>query len=238
MWPFSKKPERRVAPQTGSAVFDAWMRDIHTIGEGVARLGGEHEQLTVLPPLAEDDLRAIEEELEHPLPRSLRDIAIKASAGFNAQWSINKKDILPPELTSAEWCLLEFAARDVISLEDHRRGWVESVFSDPNNEHDAPWHHSMPFIHVANGDLIAFDLRSPSDDPPVIYLNHEGHYPGSGHGQRLGDNFTDFMSRWSRLGCVGPESWTWEPFYDQALAKLNPDGDSARAWRCVVLGEG
>lgn len=237
MWPFSKKPVKRVAPQTGFAIFDGWMRDIHAIGEGAARLGGEHEQLTVLPPLAEDDLRAIEKELGRPLPLSLRDIAMKASAGFNAQWSIKGGVILPPELTSAAWCLLEFAAEDVISLDDHRRGWVETVFPDPNNEHDAPWHHSVPFIHVANGDLIAFDLRSPSDDPPVIYLNHEGHYPGSGHGQRLGDNFIDFMNRWSRLGCVGPESWTWEAFYDESIGRLNPDGQNARNWRRLVLGE-
>ena len=32
------------------------------------------------------------------------------------------------------------------------------------------------------------------------------------HGQILGENFIDFMNKWTQLGCVGTEDWQFEPF--------------------------
>ncbi len=64
------------------------------------------------------------------------------------------------------------------------------------------WHGKLAFHDVPSGDQLAFDLNEPSN--PVVYLSHDD---GEGHGYRLGNDFIDFVERWSMVGCTGPEDW-------------------------------
>lgn len=237
MWPFGKKPSNSAPRATGSSRLDAWVRSIDSVGKAALARGGEYETIAIDPPLSERELVAIEADLGRPIPQSLRELARNYSAGFRVNWSIDSSERLPEFLSESASCLVEFSVADLPNLDERRKRWVESVFPDASDEHAAPWHHAMPFIHSPNGDLIAFDLRIGGNDPPVSYLNHEGHYPQSGHGRQLGTNFGDFMDRWSRLGCIGPESWTWIPFCTTPDGPLDPDSEAARTWRRAILGD-
>ena len=64
---------------------------------------------------------------------------------------------------------------------------------------------------MTNADVLALDLRTPSDDPAVIYLSHDE------DSKIIAPTFTSFLREWSRLYCVGPEFWMIEPevaFYE------------------------
>ena len=106
------------------------------------------------------------------------------------------------------------------------REWVET-FPNVEDPYDNVWHHKFAFADVPNGDQLAFDLKFMLD-PPVVYLSHDD---GEGHGYRLGNDFIDFMERWSLLGCPGNEDWQMMPFLPDATSGLDVYGENARMWR-------
>jgi hypothetical protein len=66
---------------------------------------------------------------------------------------------------------------------------ITECFNNPDNEYDRFWQHNIPFVGVATGDLVAFDVSNGASGCPVVFLSHDG----SGiHGIRLGYNFVDF----------------------------------------------
>ena len=73
------------------------------------------------------------------------------------------------------------------------------------------------FMAVGNGDYLVIDTR----DGQVKYLSHDD---PEAMGVVLGSDFEAFMTRWSALGCIGPEIWQLQPF-------LGPQG------LCVNSGE-
>ncbi|WP_346780829.1 SMI1/KNR4 family protein [Paenibacillus sp. PastM-2] len=120
-----------------------------------------------------------------------------------------------------------WSIKSIVAAEEERKGWEQQVFSDLDDEYDRVWHNMLGFMAVGNGDFVAFDLSVPAD-PPVVYLSHDG---GDGHGYSLGDNFMDFMDRWSKIGCVGCEDWQLIPFMDSPVSGILPDSDNAKLWR-------
>ena len=87
------------------------------------------------------------------------------------------------------------------------------------------YYDKIPFIEVPNGDLIVFDLKGH-----VIYLSHDD---GPLHGAKLADNFIEFISLWSNIGCVGTESEQFAVFYDEVNQKLmdvDPKIDRWKQW--------
>jgi hypothetical protein len=62
----------------------------------------------------------------------------------------------------------------------------------------------------------------------VTYLSHDG---DEFHGRHLGQDFIDFVDRWSLLGCPGNESWQLEPFVAVPGGGIDPTCANAREWR-------
>ena len=58
------------------------------------------------------------------------------------------------------------------------------------------------------------------------------------HGRRLGLDFTDFMTRWSNLGCPGPEFYLLEPFHDRRQRLLRDSGPVVERWKAWIGGTG
>ena len=87
----------------------------------------------------------------------------------------------------------------------------------------------LPFMEVGNGDLIAFDKREGGRNCPVVYLSHDN--DEGFHDRRLGVNFVDFMTRWTNLGCPGPDYGGMLPFYSNRLKLLNSEGRLVKRWR-------
>jgi hypothetical protein len=105
--------------------------------------------------------------------------------------------------------------------------WIDVVFPDLSDTYDAVWHDKFPVMEVPNGDMIAIDQRSHGDES-VVYLSHDD---GQGHGFVLGRDFVDFIDRWTKLGCPGPEDWEWLRFCSSPKSGLEPEGDLGTAWR-------
>lgn len=51
------------------------------------------------------------------------------------------------------------------------------------------------------------------------------------HGHKLADNFIDFISRWSNIGCVGTEDWQFKPFYDFDKMEITKTDPVIERWR-------
>lgn len=68
------------------------------------------------------------------------------------------------------------------------------------------WLNALPFVFIFNGDYLGLDISQPHDDPPVVYLCHDG------ESCLLATSFTAFLDTWERLCYVGPEIWVLEGF--------------------------
>src|SRR5262249_9542796 len=121
------------------------------------------------------------------------------------------------------WSLTRLA-----EIEQGRKGWIECCFPNIEDEYDRVWHNKLAFLEVGNGDMLALDLSLPS--VPVVYMSHDD---GEGHGYRLGADFTDFITRWTLLGCPGAEDWQMLPFISSPTSLLAPDCENARLWRSI-----
>ena len=51
------------------------------------------------------------------------------------------------------------------------------------------------------------------------------------HGQILGENFVDFISKWTQTGCVGTEDWQLEPFYDYETKTFLSNNAILEEWK-------
>jgi hypothetical protein len=98
----------------------------------------------------------------------------------------------------------------VNALPDYLRSCGEwaKMFEDAREEDESQhWGSALPVIAVSNGDYVALEGSTPmDDDPPVIYLSHEG------QSARLAESFTAFLGTWERLCYLGPEIWMLETF--------------------------
>ena len=71
-------------------------------------------------------------------------------------------------------------------------------------------------------------MRYPRVGVRTPVLSHDG---SDFHGKRLGYNFIDFITRWSNVGCFGPEDWQFEPFHNGAENVLELEGDKVNNWK-------
>jgi hypothetical protein len=69
-------------------------------------------------------------------------------------------------------CLCD-AARLVQWQEWCREGAEETWIADEPREREF-WLNSAPFAFMSNGDFLALDVRGKPEDPPVVYLCHDG----------------------------------------------------------------
>lgn len=83
---------------------------------------------------------------------------------------------------------------------------------------------ALTFLVVGNGHRLAIDPR----DGKVKYLFHDD--PAKS-GTVLGGDFCDSMSRWTLLGCIGPDIEQVHPFLSEnGLDPFSPDGVALREW--------
>ena len=79
----------------------------------------------------------------------------------------------------------------------------------------------------SDGDYIIMDLK---DTPTrILYLDHEFNYGPEGMVQ-IGTGFTDFLIRFSNLGCPGPDIYTLKKFLDPKRNILDDKCDLAKKW--------
>lgn len=209
-------------------IWDTWTSRWQEALEACSRLGGDVCELIIRQPASEAEVAAVEQELGVALPTSFRQVLIQFSSAVDLGWYLPTDFALPAplrEIFSGE-CYWDLSR--IVDMERRRQLWIKDVFSFSDDPYNQVWHNVLAFRKIANGDMLAFDLSSPTQ--PVIYLSHDG---GEGHGYQLGADFADFIDRLTRLGCPGSEDWQMMPFLASPTSFLDPDCENARLWRSV-----
>ena len=189
---------------------------------------GDIRPLKIKPPVKDKDIEKVEKKLGIKIPDSFGRILLEFSSGINFSWFLPDDFNLPQEFDEIFSGGCSWDIVDLIDLEKNRQGWIKECFPDPNDDYDNVWHDKLAFLHVPNGDMIGIDLNK--SDGPVVYMSHED---SEGHGNILGRNFIDFIDRWSRLGCPGPEDWQMMPFIADQKSCLDPNSNNAKRWRNI-----
>ena len=187
------------------------------------RKGGEAEELVIMPPASEEAVAAVEGQLGVTLPTSFRKALTEFSAEVDVAWNLPSEAELPPGFEEIFRGHCDWSLEYVVEVS----AWLKALLLVDYVTLGDDWHNALLFSHVPNGDYLAFDMRV-MPDPPVVYLSHEDYDAPS---QRIGDNFIDFMERWSLLGCPGNEDWQMMPFLPDAMSGLNAYGENAQKWR-------
>jgi hypothetical protein len=217
-------PEHKLI--AGPDLGTAWQRRWQAAVSACERRGGTGS-VRVGRTLERAQLAAIEGELGFAIPDSLADLFTPIAADVDFSWRLPDDCELPAEFRELAWGGCTWDARRLLELERNRRGWVDAVFPNGDDEYDRVWRDKLAILDVPNGDLIAIDI-SRADRAPVVYLSHDG---GQGHGRVLGNSVLDFIDRWILVACVGPEDWLMTPFLHPDRPYLDAVGEAAHAWR-------
>ncbi len=205
--------------------YSRWVSRWQATVDACERMGGYHVKLSVGPPASLEAITEVEALVGQSLPTSFRQVLLDFSAEVEVYWSL-KDGIRPPkpcpQITHGEcgWSLSRMP-----EIAHWYQEWLK-VF-DPHDPYDRIWYDKLAFAEVGNGDNIAFDVQNPQD-MPAVYLSHDG---DDAHGYCLGNNFVDYITRHSLLGCAGPEGWLMMPFLPDAESGLDVRGEKARMWR-------
>lgn len=189
-----------------------------------AHVGSQETRLDVGLPASPSDLAPIEAVLGLTIPESFRDVLLRYASHIDFFWFFAKEVESPFAGIFRGTCEWDLAALPY--LEQNRRDWIETCFPDPEEPFGSVWHNKLAFAEVGNGDVLAIDLLAKGN--PVVYVSHDN---PEIHGWRLGNNFADFIDRWTQLGCVGAEDWQLRHFLPSPTSGLDSTGASAQIWR-------
>ena len=164
-------------------------------------------------PLSEHELESFENELGQSIPSDLRIFLLYQASEINFWWFL-KNDVVPLDVPNKPYAgYIEFGTESMLNINGVSRDFL---YGDEPSDIVNTWELAFRFIGVPNGDAIALDLFQDSENPPVIYLNHEEPTKLI----RLADSFGAFIFEWFSLGCVGPEIWNLCHFITQDGVQL------------------
>lgn len=233
-------------------LWNQWVAESHWITDAMHRHGCNSTTPVIAPPALPDTVAKTERECGIILPRDFVRIVTHYSAFVILSWSSDrlgvrgewKKFPSPFSCTFSSggeylWNIADYSntfdgfrmiRRDTFPAEPTE--FYADVWDDAMAEYHAHWHNKLPLIETPNGDFIAFDLLQGSDEGrPLVYLSHDG---ANTHGMQLANNFIDFITTWSRVGCVGPEEWVIKRFHDEAAERLVTDGELGDRFREII----
>lgn len=190
---------------------EGWVIAWDALLSAVVARGGKRKALTVAPPASEHEVAAVEHTLATALPPSFRSLLTSFAAEVRVWWWNGSAPREPRELSDlATFGELSWSLNGLLFLEE-LRGSLEEIYADASytfaEEHVARALHArevlrdkLAFQMVGNGDLIAIDLKTEA----VVYLDHSGDIEG-GHGVVLAPSFPAFVTRFTNIGCSGPD---------------------------------
>lgn len=212
-------------------IWERWTSDINWILDVAKRKNWDYSPLVIKKPVSVKAFNLLEKELKLEYPTDFKRVLTQYASGLAMSWQIEGEETEEEGEFSEMFCgggrgyLWDFD-----TLKDDFIGyqsWVKECFPNTKDEYDKIWHGKTPFLDVPNGDVIAFCKKTAKGNP-VVYLSHDG---DEFHGQILGENFIDFINKWTQLGCIGTECWQFEPFYDFAKKTLLADKEKLNRWK-------
>src|SRR5262245_59199723 len=160
-----------------------WVRRAATFTESLRILPGEvRVEVEVAPPLSEDAIQALARSCRLPIPEPLRRCWREASGHCKCTYWWDTPNEFHPQMAVAfpEWSMShiwggpEFeSAAYCVELIPHFLLWANR-FRDEYPTDARYWEYSLPIVPVGNGDYVAVYVRDTPDDPPVVYLCHDG----------------------------------------------------------------
>lgn len=225
-----------------------WVRDWTSALEGVARMDAPAfaTQLEIAPASSSSDLAELDLRGIH-LPQSMLDVVASRSARVGLHWRLFDYEgfdsIESPALgQNTPWWGGRHAADVSASLWDVSalprlkqtyQEWLDVCFlpwieDEPDDPYPRVWLDKLPIIEVADGDMIAIDILPGAGCGQIVYLCHDD--ACDLHGQALGSDFVDFVTRWSRVGCVGPDGPSLGVFSEAGVFAA-PDSQTVLDWR-------
>lgn len=212
-------------------MWNNWITRWQGTVEAIERLGGKSTGLHIGKPASEQQLQQVEHELGHKIPESFRDVLLHFAGRVEFGWQLDDCIELPKALKGIFAGQCVWNIDDLIGMEESRKDWIRECFPNPDDEYDRVWHNKLAFMRVDNGDLIALDMEECPEHSPVVYLSHDD---GEGHGCVLGQDFMDFIDKWTLIGCPGLEDWQMIPFVDTQTNGINPESKNALEWRRLI----
>ena len=190
--------------------------------------------LTVAPPADVTD--AFTAALLEKLPTSLRDFFVGASAEISFRYAYyvgdNATDGVPSWVRGGEMASIPDPIFSLAKLAEY---WTDANNYADNSgiadfpEDQAVWKRSLPFFRYNNSNFLALDPIIDSDDPFVIFLDHEG------EPKLIARNLAAFLTEWPRVCYVGPgDFYDLEAFIDSKTGVLSGDTHSAIGLRDVL----
>jgi cell wall assembly regulator SMI1 len=202
------------------------VQSLQSFLDNVKLTGADVRDIRVDPPASEDEIQQIERELGITIPSELRNTMLQVSSHLEFKWFLNDDFELPQELRAIFCGEIHWGLDLTANLIGEYKGWISSVFSNPEDPYDVVWHDKFPFQEVGNGDVLSIDR-----DGQVVYLSHDD---GEGHGYVMAESFDDLLSRWVPLGCVGGEDWQWMPFTNGMTTMIDPQCEAALTWKSLI----
>lgn len=187
--------------------YKQWLDDAVAFMESLRTLPGEMKvEIEVGPPLAESEIDRLTATCRLPIPQPLRRFWAEASGSCHATfwWDV------PAELQNLVraafpfwngtyiWGGLDFATpTEVVELAHTYMDVARDKMVPPK---DARYYaYTLPLIVYGNGDYLGLYVKDDANNPPLLYLDHEG-CGGSGP---VAPTFDDFLADWQRVHYLG-----------------------------------
>jgi SMI1 / KNR4 family. len=212
-------------------VWDSWKEKWENTCNAIRTIGGESNGVLILDKSTEEKVIEIEKVLGMKLPDAFRKVVLEFSSGVDFEWSLPDDFELQEEFSSIFAGQFTWNLKEIPEINRSKDEWVKDCFPNQDDPYDKVWHNKLGLMEVGNGDFIAFDLQEYPQKTPIVYLSHDD---GEGHGYILGDDFIDFMDKWTNIGCPGLEDWQMLPFIDSPTSGINPNCENAMAWKKLI----
>ena len=190
-----------------------------------------YSDIKILPPVNLEQIEKLESDLKIFYPKEFKNVLQKHSAGVIIGWQLDDQEFegeFRDIFSGAGGVYYQSDKPFIWNFHELKRihsdyiGWITDCYNDPNDNYGKYYHNKVPFLDVPNGDLIVFN-----DNGNVICLSHDD---GPLHGKKLADNFEEFITLWSQVGCVGTESEQFQVFYDNEKQKLIDKSEKIDRW--------
>lgn len=210
-------------------IWHTWIDRVEWILSIAKKRHWDYTDMVVKKPVSDKDFEVLEKDLGIKYPDDFKEVLTKYSSGLLMDWQIENET--PLGEFDEIFCGAGYGSLwDFSTLRDdydNIQGWIKGCFSNPEDDYDKVWFNKVPFLTVPNGDVIAFGDKTKKGNQ-VVYLSHEG---DEFHGQILGENFIDFINKWTQTGCVGTEDMQFEPFYNYQTKSFLSNKATLDKWK-------
>ncbi len=215
-------------------IWSNWINDWHWILYVSKENNWFYKDIEITNELNLDDVSKLEKETNLKYPIEFIKVLTEYASSVKFGWQMRDEDE-HPEFQICYGCggvsdykqnpyLWDF--KQLKDITNNYNNWKLDCYNDPNDPYGKHFYNKTPFKEVQDGDFLVFDNNNGN----IIYISSN---EGPLHGHKLADDFIEFISLWSNLGCIGADSEDLSVFYDfkaQKLMKNNSKIDSWKKW--------